>query len=116
MHATITSAADAALRTYGTREAHEITDDVFYEALGAVPPVYCAGGFWLGEAYTSDMDGREVALQFWTEEGEHALRYFCRYSRIGDMLPPIGRLLPFIPMTRLVCSNTLGAEGGAGCR
>ena len=95
MHETITTASAAALATYGSADSHETIADVYYEALGAVPPVFNATGFWLGEPYSHDPDGCEVCLQFWTEQGYHAVRYLCRYSRLREGTPPRGLLLSF---------------------
>ena len=79
----ITSAALAAVGTLGTSAVHLVSPEVAEEARGAVPPFYgdapSAGRterFWLGEPYTTDRQGRTVALEFWREGGQ----YFCRLS------------------------------------
>jgi len=95
IHTTLSGAASAALETYGTGLAHQTTNDVYFDALGALPPVFNRDGFWMGEPYSHDPDGCETALQFWTEHDGPGARYFCRYSRVGDGQPPRGRLISF---------------------
>ena len=57
----------------------EITESVYDEAMGAVPPIYkTGGGFWVGEPYTHDAHGREISLECWHDNG----RFFCRLSPV----------------------------------
>lgn len=74
---TISAASAKARATMGRAIAHEITEDVYYEALNALPPVYGPNGhWWLGEAYTHNDAGKEIALECWREGSRH----FCRLS------------------------------------
>ncbi len=84
---TLHEAYQAAKATMATKERHEITSEVYDEALGVVPPIYgYAGSFWVGEAYTHTDDGG-ISLKCWYEnrDGEELgpwrnrlSRYYCR--------------------------------------
>ena len=90
--ATLHDAYQRAAETCTTDDKHEITEEVYYDALGILPPIYGKladdqfGRFWLGEPYTHSQRGVPVCLECWeqvdTSLGGHEVtgRYFCRLS------------------------------------
>jgi hypothetical protein len=75
----ISAAVKAARMTINLPNRYRITQEVYDEALGAMPPIYGEHSFWMGEPYTHDSNGREVSLQCWRE----GTKYFCRLSTVG---------------------------------
>jgi len=81
---TITRAYQETCREWG--KIVEITKEVYWEAIGVVPPVYGKHGaevnrfgrFWVGEEYTHDRRGNPVGLECWHDQEEQ--RFFCCVS------------------------------------
>jgi hypothetical protein len=81
---TICEAYARAKETYCTEDAHEITEEAYFEALEVLPPVYGKqtdtqrGRFWVGEPYSHQGEAA-VSLECWEQRGNTG-RYFCRLS------------------------------------
>lgn len=79
---TISEAVAAAKRSIGHPSPYPVTEQVYWEAMEGVPPIYDGGAygsaFWLGEPYCHDGSGRPVALECWRDGS----RYWCRLSTV----------------------------------
>lgn len=65
-----TNFAQIQAQTIAQKGFHECTEDLYYEALGAVPPIYLPNGTWqMGEPYSGSL-----YYTFYSKDGKY---YSC---------------------------------------